>query len=136
MSDWKSDFFGTLNEMPPEPVLGISHVLDAMSTLPAFRDARRWVLRNLGLSEGSSVIEAGCGNAASLPDILATVGMKGREVGIDPTKAFIEAARTRAGQLDAPNARFDVGDIRTIPFADGEFNAAFCDKVLIHAGRT
>jgi hypothetical protein len=44
--DWGSDFFGTLNEMPPEPVIGISHVLDAMSTLPAFRDARLWVLRN------------------------------------------------------------------------------------------
>ena len=39
-SDWGSDFFGTLNEMPPEPVNGIGHILEAMSTLPAFRDAR------------------------------------------------------------------------------------------------
>jgi len=133
-SDWGSDFFGTLNEMPSEPVTGISHVLEAMSTLPAFRDARHWVLQNLGLSQGSSVIEAGCGNAASLPDILSTVGTKGRVVGIDPTKAFIESARARAGRLGAPNARFEVGDIRAIPSADGEFDAAFCDKVLIHAG--
>jgi ubiquinone/menaquinone biosynthesis C-methylase UbiE len=133
-SDWGSDFFGTLNEMPPEPVIGISHVLEAMSTLPAFRDARHWVLRNLGISQGSSVIEAGCGNAADLSDILSTVGTKGRLFGIDPTTAFIESACTRAGQLGAPNARFEVGDIRAIPSADGEFDAAFCDKVLIHAG--
>jgi ubiquinone/menaquinone biosynthesis C-methylase UbiE len=133
-SDWGSDFFGTLNEMPSEPVTGIGHILEAMSTLPAFRDARLWVLRNLGITQGSSVIEAGCGNAAALSDILSTVGTKGRVAGIDPTKAFIESARTRAGQLGAANARFEVGDIRSIPFADGEFHAAFCDKVLIHAG--
>jgi ubiquinone/menaquinone biosynthesis C-methylase UbiE len=133
-SDWGSDFFGTLNEMPAEPVTGIGHVLEAMSTLPAFREARQWVLRNLGISQGSSVIEAGCGNAADLSGILSTVGTKGRVVGIDPTKAFIESARARAKQLGAPNARFEVGDIRAIPSKDGEFDAAFCDKVLIHAG--
>ena len=31
-SDWGSDFFGALNEMPSEPVIGMSHVLEAMST--------------------------------------------------------------------------------------------------------
>jgi hypothetical protein len=35
-SDWGSDFFGTLNEMPPEPVIGIGHILEAMDTLSAF----------------------------------------------------------------------------------------------------
>jgi ubiquinone/menaquinone biosynthesis C-methylase UbiE len=133
-SDWGSDFFGTLNEMPSEPVTGIGHVLEAMSALPAFHDARHWLLRNLGIIQGSSVIEAGCGNAAALSDVLSTVGAKGRVVGIDPTKAFVESARTRARQLGAPNARFEVGDIRAIPCVDGEFDAAFCDKVLIHAG--
>jgi ubiquinone/menaquinone biosynthesis C-methylase UbiE len=133
-SDWGSDFFGTLNEMPAEPVTWIGHVLEDMSTLPAFRDARQWVLRNLGISQGSTVMEAGCGNAAALSDVLSTVGTTGRVVGVDPTKAFIESARTRAGQLGAPNARFEVGDIRAIPSADGEFDAAFCDKVLVHAG--
>jgi ubiquinone/menaquinone biosynthesis C-methylase UbiE len=135
-SDWGSDFFGKLNEMPSEPVTGIGHVLEAMSTLPAFRDARHWLLRNLGMAQGSSVIEAGCGNAAALEDVLSTVGAKGRLVGIDPTKAFVESARTRAAQLGASNARFEVGDIRAIPCADGEFDAAYCDKVLIHAGPT
>jgi ubiquinone/menaquinone biosynthesis C-methylase UbiE len=135
-SNWGSDFFGTLNEMPSEPVTGIGHVLEAMSTLPAFRDARHWLLRNLEMAQGSSVIEAGCGNAAALQDILSTVGAKGRVVGIDPTKAFVERAHTRAEQLGASNAQFEVGDIRAIPCRDGEFDAAYCDKVLIHAGPT
>jgi ubiquinone/menaquinone biosynthesis C-methylase UbiE len=133
-TDWASDFFGTLNEMPPEAVTGISGILEAMGTLPAFRDARRWVLRNAGLSQGSSVIEAGSGIGASVADVLAIVGTNGRIVGIDPTLAFVDSARSRAGGFGASNARYDVGDIRSIPAREGEFDAAFCDKVLIHAG--
>jgi len=133
-AEWGSDFFGTLNEMPPEPVNGIGRVLDAMGSLPAFRDGRLWVLQHLGLSEGASLIEAGCGNGAALADERAIVGAKGRVVGVDPTRAFIDAARARAAGLPASNVRYEVGDIRSIPFADGEFDAAFCEKVLIHAG--
>jgi ubiquinone/menaquinone biosynthesis C-methylase UbiE len=133
-TDWGSDFFGTLNEMPAEPVTGISHILEAMATLPAYRDGRQWLLQNLGISPGSSVIEAGCGTGAALSDILSVIGHKGRVTGNDPTRAFVESARTRAEQLGAANARYEIGDIRSIAAGNGEFDAAFCDKVLIHAG--
>ncbi|MGC2459519.1 MAG: methyltransferase domain-containing protein [Steroidobacteraceae bacterium] len=133
-ADWGSDFFGTLNEMPAEPVTGIGHILEAMATLPAYRDARQWLLQNLGISQGSSVIEAGCGTGGALPDILSVVGKKGRITGIDPTKAFVEGARTRATKLGALNTRYEIGDIRSIAAGNGEFDATFCDKVLIHAG--
>lgn len=133
-ADWKSDFFGTLNDMPPEPVTGIGHILEAMGTLPAYQGARQWVLQNLGLSKGSSVMEAGCGTGAALADILSIVGPEGRIAGLDPTKAFVESARARAKKLGASRATYDIGDIRSMPVKDGEFDAAFCDKVLIHAG--
>src|SRR5260221_2634751 len=133
-ADWKSDFFGTLNEMPPEPVTGISDVLEAMSSLPAFRDARQWLLQNLGLSPGSSVLEAGCRSGTELPDILSVVGTNGRVIGIDPTKTFGNSALARAQRLGASHANYEVGDIRSLSAKDGEFDAAFCDKVLIHAG--
>lgn len=132
--DWGSDFFGTLNEMPAEPVTGIGRILEAMATLPAYHDARQWLLQNLGISQGSSVMEAGCGTGAALSDVLSVVGKKGRITGNDPTKAFVESARARAEQLGAANARYEIGDIRSIAADDGEFDAAFCDKVLIHAG--
>lgn len=133
-ADWKSDFFGTLNDMPSEPVTGIGHILEAMGTLPAYQGARQWVLQNLGLSKGSSVMEAGCGTGAALADILSIVGPEGRIAGLDPTKAFVESARARAKKLGASRATYDIGDIRSMPVKDGEFDAAFCDKVLIHAG--
>lgn len=133
-SDWGSDFFGTLNEMPPEPVGAISGVLEAMSTLPAFRDGRQWVLNNLGLGQGSSIVEAGCGNGAALGDIQSVVGPEGRIAGIDPTQAFVEAALERAKNIDGGNTEYEIGDIRSMPYPDDTFDAAFCDKVLIHAG--
>jgi ubiquinone/menaquinone biosynthesis C-methylase UbiE len=133
-SGWKSDFFGTLNELPPEPVAGIGHILEAMGTLPAFQGARQWLLQNLGISRGSSVLEGGCGTGASLPDILSVVGSGGRIVGLDPTKAFVDAARSRAAKLGASGASYELGDIRSMPAKNGDFDAAFCDKVLIHAG--
>jgi ubiquinone/menaquinone biosynthesis C-methylase UbiE len=132
--EWGSDFFGGLNEMPPEPVAGIGHVLEAMATQAAFRDARQWVLANLGVPSGGSILEAGCGNAAHHADLHAIVGPRGRIVGIDPTKAFIESAQRRSKQQGPANATYEIGDIRALPCKDGEFDAAFCDKVLIHAG--
>jgi ubiquinone/menaquinone biosynthesis C-methylase UbiE len=133
-ADWGSDFFGTLNDMPPEPVAGIGGILEAMATLPAYQDGRRWLLQNLEISKGSSVVEAGCGTGAALADTLSIVGANGRVTGYDPTKAFVESARARAQKLGASNARYELGDIRSMPASDGEFDAAFCDKVLIHAG--
>src|SRR5207237_370072 len=125
---WGADFFGTLNEFPPEPVAGIGGILETMRTLPAFQDARRWVLRNLHLTAGSAILEAGCGTGAALPDVLEIVGTGGRISGVDPTDAFIATARDRARRSGAAHAQYDVGDIRALPFADGAFDAAFCDK--------
>jgi len=131
---WGSDFFGTLNGMPPEPVVAIGGVLEAMRTEPALQEARRTMLQDLGLARGGHVLDAGCGTAAALPDLLEILGPEGRVVGIDPTTAFVAAARELAQRLGATAARYEIGDIRNIPFSSEEFDAAFCDKILIHAG--
>jgi ubiquinone/menaquinone biosynthesis C-methylase UbiE len=93
--EWGSDFFGGLNDFPPEPVAGIGHILDAMAALPAFREARQWVLANLSVPPGGSILEAGCGNGASHADLQGIVGPSGRIVGIDHA-AGLENVRTRA----------------------------------------
>jgi ubiquinone/menaquinone biosynthesis C-methylase UbiE len=124
-----------LNDISSESVAGSGHVLEAMATLPAFREARRWVLRQLEIDQdASSLIEAGCGNGAALPDVMSLMATTGRFVGVDPTTAFIDVARERAAQLGASYAEFKVGEVRAMPCAAGEFDAAFCDNVLIHAG--
>jgi ubiquinone/menaquinone biosynthesis C-methylase UbiE len=132
--EWGADFFGGLNEMPPQPVSAIGDILEAMGTMPAYREARRWVLRRLDVPASGAILEAGCGTAASLADVLEAVGSRARIVGVDPTRAFIETARERAATLGVANATFQDGDIRATAQPDATFDGAFCDKVLIHAG--
>jgi len=63
----------------------------------------------------------------------AQAGPGVRVDGVDPTAAFIELARTRAARLGAA-AGYEVGDIRGLPYPDGAFDGAFCEKVLLHVG--
>jgi SAM-dependent methyltransferase len=48
--------------------------------------------------------------------------------GIDVTPAMIEIAR----RVDAPNADFRVGDVRTMPFADASFDIVTCRYAFHH----
>jgi ubiquinone/menaquinone biosynthesis C-methylase UbiE len=132
--DWGSDFFGTLNDLPPEAVRGIGQVLEAMNTEPAFRQARRAMLQEWRLAGPCSVLEAGCGTGVSLEDLRELLPPGTRVVGIDPTVAFVEEARRRAAAAGMDGVEYAVGDIRRIPYAEGTFDAAFCDKVLLHVG--
>jgi ubiquinone/menaquinone biosynthesis C-methylase UbiE len=130
---WGSDFFGTLNSLPPEPVALIAQVLEAMRTEPAFRSARWDMLSALELQPGARVLDAGCGTGAALPDLLELAGQTVQVDGIDPTEAFIRLARERASQLGS-TAHYELGDIRALPYPDRTFDASFCDKVLLHVG--
>jgi ubiquinone/menaquinone biosynthesis C-methylase UbiE len=130
---WGSDFFGTLNNLPPEPVALIAQVLEAMRTEPAFQGARRAMLAALRLGPGAQVLDAGCGTGAALPDLLEIAGRDIRVIGIDPTETFVRLAHERAARLGC-DARYELGDIRALPYPDATFDAAFCDKVLLHAG--
>ncbi len=134
-SEWTSDFFGTLNEVPAGPVAGIAEILESMGAEPGFRTARLELLGSLGLRDGTSVVEAGCGTGIALPDLIEVGGRNLQVMGFDPTDAFVASARARAERLGAGQARYERGDIRALPL-DGapEVDAAFCDKVLIHAG--
>jgi SAM-dependent methyltransferase len=55
-----------------------------------------------------------------------------RIVGIDPTRALVEQAHARARDVRVTDVSYAVGDIRKIDWPDNTFDAAFCDKILIH----
>lgn len=136
-ASWSSDFFGSLNEVPAEPVAGIADILEAMGTEPAFRAARVGLLQALRLRDGTGVLEAGCGTGVALPDLLEVGGPNLNVIGVDPTEVFVTRARERAQRLGAQHATYEVGDIRALPLeSDANLDAAFCEKVLIHAGPT
>jgi ubiquinone/menaquinone biosynthesis C-methylase UbiE len=123
-----SDCWGRLNE-----VADIRPILTILDTLPeGFRHARRTMLGHLGLGATSEILEAGSGPGTALPDLLQWVGPDGRIVGIDPTRALVMQAQERAREARARQASYDVGDIRQIDRPANTFDAAFCDKILVH----
>lgn len=125
-----SDCWGRLNE-----VADVTPCLTILDGLPeGFREARRTMLRHLRLEATSRVLEAGSGPGTALSDLLEWVGPSGQIVGLDPTRALVAAAETRARAAGTRQATYAVGDIRQIAQPDNSFDAAFCDKILVHVG--
>jgi len=123
-----SDCWGRLNELAD-----IDPILATLDTLPeGFRQARRAMLEHLGLRANSRVLEAGSGPGTALPDLVEWVGPEGRIVGIDPTRALVAHAQERAAATGVTQVTYEVGDIREIDRPGGTFDAAFCDKILVH----
>jgi ubiquinone/menaquinone biosynthesis C-methylase UbiE len=131
--EWGNDFFGTLNDLPSEPVDGLAQVLEAMGTQKTFKEARTNLLRDLSLPRNGMLLELGCGTGVSLPDVKA-VHSESNLVGIDFTSRFIEHAKERARKLGYTKVTYLQGDAREIKMKDNEFDSAFCDKLLLHVG--
>jgi ubiquinone/menaquinone biosynthesis C-methylase UbiE len=80
------------------------------------------------LKPGMTLLDCGCGTG-SISLSLAEIVAPGMVVGIDLDRERIERARTQAL---APNLRFDVGDVYSLPFEEGSFDVVFANSVLEH----
>ncbi len=70
-------------------------------------------------------LDVGCGTGA-LSHTIAATASPATVVGIDPSSGFLEEARSDA----PPVCAFVVGDASSLPFEDGEFDAAVTGLVL------
>lgn len=77
----------------------------------------------LGASLGASVGDIGCGTGRLAP-YLAARGLS--PVGVDLAPEMVRVARR-----DHPGHRFDVGDLRSLPFGDGSLDGVVCWYSLI-----
>ena len=95
--------------------------------------ARAAYLDLLGIATGECVLEVGCGSGVVLRDLARRVAPTGTAVGLDLSPALLELARQIArneGLGDRVQLR--EGDARSLPFADGQFDAALAVTVLVH----
>jgi len=81
-----------------------------------------FLVDELALQPGVRVLDAGCGPGRHA---LALAARGIEVVGIDLSVEFIALAREGAAERHVDNARFEVHDVRALPF-DAEFDAVIC----------
>jgi ubiquinone/menaquinone biosynthesis C-methylase UbiE len=111
----------------------ISRFLDSQFSFPIVRQAAERTLELLDIGPGQSVLDVGCGNGAFLSLLGRVVRPQGHAVGLDPAPAFVEEARARI-KIDGLDDCVTIveGDAYKLPFDDNSFDAARCERVLMH----
>lgn len=75
---------------------------------------------------GGLVLDAGCGPGGYVPSVLDRLGGGGSVIGLDVAEVRARAARDEAGAVGL------AGDVCSLPFADGSFDAAMALHMLYH----
>ena len=77
-----------------------------------------------GIEAGMRALDVGCGTGTLTAELVAVLG-SGNVVGIDPSEAFVDAARSRL-----PEVEIRVGPAEQLPFDDEAFDAALAQLVV------
>ena len=107
-----------------------SSCLTLVESIPFFAECKRESFDLLGAVPGRRILDVGCGlgdDAAALARLVTPGGMV---VGVDGSRAMIEAARGRYREVDG--VTFEVADAAAMPFEDQSFDACRVDRVLQH----
>ena len=81
-------------------------------------------------SPGAKLLDVGCGPGHDVQRVAELVGSSGLAVGVDRSRAMIDAARRAS--IRGSSARFTVGDAHTLPFPNDSFDGARADRTLQH----
>jgi SAM-dependent methyltransferase len=82
---------------------------------PHYRSLYEAVFDRLGVGDGTRLLDVGCGPGGAA---LLAVGRGARVAGLDASPGSIEVARERL-----PEGDFRIGDMETLAWADGSFDA-------------
>jgi len=91
----------------------------------------RDLLPLLELQAGQTVLEVGCGPGAVVGALAELTHGRVSIVGVDPSRVALDLAVSDFGAQ--ANVAFRHMDGRALEFTGGEFDAAYCSRVLIHA---
>jgi ubiquinone/menaquinone biosynthesis C-methylase UbiE len=94
----------------------------------------RAAFRRVGVQEGWSAIECGCGPIGGLAVMAEMVGPGGRIVGIDFSKPAVAQARTVASSLGLSNVEVFEADVNELDptVVGGTFDLAYTRLFLVH----
>jgi ubiquinone/menaquinone biosynthesis C-methylase UbiE len=81
------------------------------------------------LRQGQQVLDLGSGTGYPAVPAAQVVGPQGKVVGVDLAEEMLAAARRKGTRLGVSNVEFRTGDVTTLPFPSGSFDAVtsrFC----------
>jgi demethylmenaquinone methyltransferase/2-methoxy-6-polyprenyl-1,4-benzoquinol methylase len=104
----------------------IAGVYDLMNSAMTAGLHHRWRERaadRAALEPGDSALDACCGTGDLAFELARRVGPEGRVIGSDFSERMLDLARTKAGEREAANVRFEWGDALELPYDAGTFDA-------------
>ena len=99
--------------------------LEAQAKLAGIADH----VRHVPAQPGMRILDAGCGSG-SMARAMAGAFPDTTVVGVDLRDAYIAYASRRAQADGLRNLRFETGDVRRLPFADGSFDIVWTKYLL------
>ncbi len=119
-----------------DPKQGVKSLFDELSAtydstgIDFFGQIARALVARARLSEGSTVLDVGCGAGAVLAAASEVVGRSGRLIGIDLAEGMVERARHTMRELGLENVQVQVGDAESPPTASRSVDAILASLVL------
>ena len=107
--------------------------IDRSYQTPEIVHQRLRTLAALGLRQGESILDAGCGTGLLLEQEALAVGAKGRAEGLDSSADMLAHARARCAELS--QVTLQSGSVDTLPFDDASFDALSCTQTLLYVER-
>jgi len=85
----------------------------------------------LNLQPGEIVLDVACGSGACALSAAMLVGSQGRVVAVNTVPKMLELAQRKAGERGLQNILFRQGDMTSLDYPDGQFDAVVCVWGLI-----
>lgn len=123
------DLYSTIGEVEKPVQERLADVLEMRAADDRRREMLESYLSEIEFPENSRVIEIGCGTGGVTRTLARWPNVK-TVVGVDPSDIFISKAKELGG--DIPNLSFEIGDGRSLPTEDQDFDVAVIHTTMCH----
>jgi ubiquinone/menaquinone biosynthesis C-methylase UbiE len=124
------DVFANITQASEQMLAVIADVLELRAALPQQQAMLKAYLSDIVFRPGARVLEVGCGTGP-VARVLAAWPNVFEVIGVDPSPALLEKARTLCSGLPA-TLSFQEADGRALPFSESSFDVVILHTVLTH----